>query len=76
MSYLMAGAKVVLGGRFDAANFAPLVKRSGATRTSLVPTQLVRILEHVQRDDPRLATLEADSRRRLAHSAGRFRACR
>jgi acyl-CoA synthetase (AMP-forming)/AMP-acid ligase II len=59
MSYLMAGAKVVLGGRFDAANFAPLVKRSGATRTSLVPTQLVRILEHVQRDDPRLATLEA-----------------
>jgi acyl-CoA synthetase (AMP-forming)/AMP-acid ligase II len=59
MSYLMAGAKVVLGGRFDAENFAELVARSGATRSSLVPTQLVRILEHVQRDDPRLSTLDA-----------------
>jgi acyl-CoA synthetase (AMP-forming)/AMP-acid ligase II len=59
MSYLMAGATVVLGGKFVAENFAALVARSGATRTSLVPTQLVRILEHVQRDDPRLATLEA-----------------
>lgn len=59
MSYLLGGAKLVMGGRFEAESFAPLVARSGATRTSLVPTQLVRILEHVQRDDARLASLEA-----------------
>ncbi|HMJ28120.1 MAG TPA: class I adenylate-forming enzyme family protein, partial [Xanthobacteraceae bacterium] len=38
MSHLFAGATVVLR-RFDPENFALLVQQSGATRTSLVPTQ-------------------------------------
>ncbi len=59
LSYFMAGARTVLGGRFMPAEFARLVATSGATRTSLVPTQLVRCLEHISQDDPRLARLEA-----------------
>lgn len=59
MSYLMAGATVVLGGRFDAEGFAAQVQRTGATRTSLVPTQLVRFVEHVEPGDARLSRLEA-----------------
>ncbi|MCK9908125.1 AMP-binding protein [Microbacteriaceae bacterium K1510] len=59
MSYLMAGATVVLGGRFDAEGFAAQVQRTGATRTSLVPTQLVRFVEHVEAGDARLERLEA-----------------
>ena len=58
LSYLMAGARIVLGGRFEADQFAPLVARSGATRTSLVPTQLVRCLDHLEQHDARLAALE------------------
>lgn len=59
MSYFAAGAQVVLGGRFDPATFADLVAASGATRSSLVPTQLLRALDHIQRTDPRLRGLEA-----------------
>jgi acyl-CoA synthetase (AMP-forming)/AMP-acid ligase II len=58
MSYLLAGATVVLH-RFDPEHFATLVHETGATRTSLVPTQLVRCLEHVQARDPRLDRLQA-----------------
>lgn len=59
MSYLMAGATVVLGGRFDPEDFAAQIERTGATRTSLVPTQLVRFVEHAKENDPRLARLQA-----------------
>lgn len=59
MSYLFAGGTVVLGERFEPRDFSALVARTGATRTSLVPTQLVRILDRLRPDDPRLARLEA-----------------
>jgi acyl-CoA synthetase (AMP-forming)/AMP-acid ligase II len=58
MSHLFAGAKVVLH-RFDPEAFATLVHQSGARRTSLVPTQLVRCLDHLHAGDERLARLEA-----------------
>jgi acyl-CoA synthetase (AMP-forming)/AMP-acid ligase II len=58
MSYLFAGATVVLR-RFDPERFATLVQETGATRTSLVPTQLVRCLDHLQAHAPRLARLQA-----------------
>jgi acyl-CoA synthetase (AMP-forming)/AMP-acid ligase II len=58
MSYLLAGAAVVLR-RFDPGELADDVARSGATRTSLVPTQLVRCLDHWRDRDPRLARLQA-----------------
>ncbi len=59
MSHLFAGATVVLGGRFDPQQAAARIAGSGATRTSLVPTQLVRWLDHLQERDPRLAKLQA-----------------
>ncbi|MCC6777590.1 MAG: AMP-binding protein [Hyphomicrobiales bacterium] len=58
MSHLFAGATVILR-RLDPERLAPLVAESNATRTSLVPTQLVRCLEHLRAGDPRLAALEA-----------------
>jgi acyl-CoA synthetase (AMP-forming)/AMP-acid ligase II len=58
MSHLFAGATVVLS-RFDPEMFATLVEQSGATRTSLVPTQLVRCLDHLQAGDERIARLQA-----------------
>jgi acyl-CoA synthetase (AMP-forming)/AMP-acid ligase II len=59
LSYVMAGARIVLGGRFDAEQFVPLIEQTGTTRTSLVPTQLVRCLDHVHASDSRLNALEA-----------------
>lgn len=59
LTYVMAGARIVLGGRFDAEGFASLVARTSTTRTSLVPTQLVRCLDHLRASDSRLAALEA-----------------
>jgi acyl-CoA synthetase (AMP-forming)/AMP-acid ligase II len=59
MSHLFAGATVVLGGRSDPDQLAPLIQQTGATRTSLVPTQLVRWLDHLCADDSRLARLQA-----------------
>ncbi|MBX9773412.1 MAG: AMP-binding protein [Xanthobacteraceae bacterium] len=58
MSHLFAGATVVLGGRFDADRLAAAIDASGATRTSLVPTQLVRWIEHIRSHD-RMPKLEA-----------------
>ncbi len=58
MSHLFAGATVVLR-RFDPERFATLVEATGATRASLVPTQLVRCLEHLQARDRRLDRLQA-----------------
>lgn len=59
MSYLMGGATVVLGGRFQPESFGDLIVRTGATRTSLVPTQLVRLVEYMRPGDTRLHGLEA-----------------
>jgi acyl-CoA synthetase (AMP-forming)/AMP-acid ligase II len=58
MSHLFAGATVVLR-RFDPDDFATLVHQTGATRTSLVPTQMVRCLDHLRARDERLARLQA-----------------
>jgi len=58
MSHLFAGATVVLGGRFDDERFTAMIDRSGAIRTSLVPTQLVRWMEHLRPQD-RMPKLEA-----------------
>jgi acyl-CoA synthetase (AMP-forming)/AMP-acid ligase II len=58
MSHLFAGATIVLGGRFDADRFAAMIDESGATRTSLVPTQLVRWIEHLSAQD-RMPNLQA-----------------
>jgi acyl-CoA synthetase (AMP-forming)/AMP-acid ligase II len=58
MSHLFAGATLVLGGRSDPDQLAALIQQSGATRTSLVPTQLVRGLNHVRAGDSRLTRLQ------------------
>ncbi len=58
MAHLFAGATVVLGGRFEADRLAGTIDQTGATRTSLVPTQLVRWVEQVSAKD-RMATLQA-----------------
>jgi acyl-CoA synthetase (AMP-forming)/AMP-acid ligase II len=58
MSHLFAGATVVLR-RFDPERFALLVQQAAATRTSLVPTQLVRCLDHLRAGDARLQRLQA-----------------
>jgi acyl-CoA synthetase (AMP-forming)/AMP-acid ligase II len=42
---LLGGALIVLGGRFDAESFGRLVRQHRASATSLVPTQLVRLLD-------------------------------
>jgi acyl-CoA synthetase (AMP-forming)/AMP-acid ligase II len=57
MSHLHAGATVVLR-RFTPERWADEVAAAGATRTSLVPTQLLRCLDHVAPDDPRLRRLQ------------------
>lgn len=58
MAHLFAGATVILR-RFDPGEFATLVRRTGANRTSLVPTQLARWLDHMHARDERLERLEA-----------------
>jgi len=58
MSHLFAGATVVLGRRFDAERFTVMIENSGASRTSLVPTQLVRWIEHLRPRHP-MPTLDA-----------------
>jgi len=53
LSHVLAGATVVLGGRFEPEGLAGLITRSQAHRTSLVPTQLVRFIGHLERSwDP------------------------
>src|SRR5712671_1124530 len=59
MSHLFAGATVVLGGRSDPEQLAERINETGATRTSLVPTQLVRWLDHLNGHDGALARLQA-----------------
>jgi acyl-CoA synthetase (AMP-forming)/AMP-acid ligase II len=59
MAHLVAGCPVVLGGRFTAETFADQFERSGTTRSSLVPTQLIRLLPHLRPGDPRLSRLRA-----------------
>ncbi len=58
-AHLAAGGTVVLGGRFAPEAFTSKVAASGATRSSLVPTQLVRLLPHIQPGDARLDRLSA-----------------
>ncbi|ALS24991.1 MULTISPECIES: class I adenylate-forming enzyme family protein [Paenibacillus] len=43
--HLLGGALIVLGGRFEAETFGRLVGMHRANATSLVPTQLVRLLD-------------------------------
>jgi acyl-CoA synthetase (AMP-forming)/AMP-acid ligase II len=59
MAHLFAGATVVLSRRFDAERFTAMIDNSGAIRTSLVPTQLVRWIEHLRPQDliPKLETI-------------------
>ena len=59
MSHLFAGATVVMGGRGEPDALAALIEQAGATRTSLVPTQLVRWLDHIRGNDASLERLEA-----------------
>ncbi len=58
-SHLVAGGTVVLGGRFAPERFAPAMAEHRATRSSLVPTQLVRLLPHLTSADPRLSHMRA-----------------
>jgi acyl-CoA synthetase (AMP-forming)/AMP-acid ligase II len=58
MSHLFAGATVALA-RFDPASLAGRLEETAAARISLVPTQLVRWIEHIEAGDPRLRRLEA-----------------
>jgi acyl-CoA synthetase (AMP-forming)/AMP-acid ligase II len=58
MAHLFAGATVVLCGPLDPEQLPRQIQESGATRTSLVPTQLVRALDHWRPDDERLQRLE------------------
>jgi acyl-CoA synthetase (AMP-forming)/AMP-acid ligase II len=58
MSHLFAGATVVLGGRFEADRLTAMIDASGATRTSLVPTQLARWIEHLRAHE-RMPNLQA-----------------
>jgi acyl-CoA synthetase (AMP-forming)/AMP-acid ligase II len=58
MSHLFAGATVILS-RFDPERLAGMIERTGATRTSLVPTQLLRWLEHLPAGERALQRLQA-----------------
>jgi acyl-CoA synthetase (AMP-forming)/AMP-acid ligase II len=45
-AHLCAGGTVALGGRFDPATFMTLLEGTGAAVSSLVPTQLTRLVQH------------------------------
>lgn len=54
-AHLCAGGTVALGGRFDPATFVTLLEQTGAAVSSLVPTQLSRLVQHhegLRQDDP------------------------
>jgi acyl-CoA synthetase (AMP-forming)/AMP-acid ligase II len=59
LSHVLAGAPIVLGGRFDPERLAGLIERNRANRTSLVPTQLVRFISHLERCPQELQSLKA-----------------
>lgn len=66
MSYLFAGATVVLEERFDPRQLGQRLRESGATRSSLVPTQLVRWIDQLSQDHnelPRLQTIHVGGSR-------------
>jgi len=58
LSHILAGATVVLGGRFEPEAVAGQITRSRADRTSLVPTQLVRFVNHLERCPEKLQCLK------------------
>ncbi len=58
MSHLFAGATLVLR-RFEPDRLAATIERTGATRTSLVPTQLLRWLDHLRAGERALDRLQA-----------------
>jgi acyl-CoA synthetase (AMP-forming)/AMP-acid ligase II len=59
LSHVLTGATIVLGDRFDPERLAGLIKRYRANRTSLVPTQLVRFISHLERSWEELEYLKA-----------------
>jgi acyl-CoA synthetase (AMP-forming)/AMP-acid ligase II len=58
LSHLLAGAAVVLGDRFEPESLAGLITRSRADRTSLVPSQLVRFINHLERSRDAMQSLK------------------
>lgn len=59
LSHVLAGATVVLGDRFDPERLAGLIASNRADRTSLVPTQLVRFINCLERSREELPCLKA-----------------
>jgi acyl-CoA synthetase (AMP-forming)/AMP-acid ligase II len=59
MAHLFAGGTVVLGGHLDPERLARQIQENGATRASLVPTQLVRVFDYLSPADERLHRVEA-----------------
>lgn len=47
LPHAAAGARAALAESFDAGVFAEIVERTGATAVFLVPTMLVRVIEHL-----------------------------
>jgi acyl-CoA synthetase (AMP-forming)/AMP-acid ligase II len=58
LSHVLAGAAVVLADRFEPESLAGLIMRCRADRTSLVPTQLVRFTNHLERSYDSLQCLK------------------
>jgi acyl-CoA synthetase (AMP-forming)/AMP-acid ligase II len=58
LSHILSGATVVLGGRLEPEAFAGQIAKSRADRTSLVPTQLVRFVNCLERTAERLQCLK------------------
>ena len=54
--HLIGGARIILGGRFEPEAFLARTQRHRVTRSSLVPTQLVRLLDSA---DPHAFDLSA-----------------
>lgn len=48
LAHLCHGGTVILGDRFNPANFLSLLHTTNAAYSSLVPTQITRLLQHIQ----------------------------
>ncbi|MFT8731705.1 MAG: class I adenylate-forming enzyme family protein [Acetobacter fabarum] len=48
LAHLCHGGTVVLGGRFNPSTFLPLLQTTHAAYSSLVPTQIARLVQHAQ----------------------------
>ncbi|MGU3494436.1 class I adenylate-forming enzyme family protein [Xanthobacteraceae bacterium A53D] len=59
LAYLSAGARVVLGGRFEAERFPFQMARFSITRTALEADELAAVLEHLTPDDVALNAMNA-----------------